>query len=907
MSTPILTSKLYIPPTRLGAVIRRRLLERLNEGVHRKLTLISAPAGFGKTTLMSGWAANCGRPIAWLSLDEEDNAPIRFLVYLVSALQMIAPNTGAGMLAVLQSPQPPPIEAILTALLNEIAAISDQFVLVLDDYHLVETQSLDQMLTFFLEHLPRHMHLVIATREDPQFPLARYRARGQLTELRAPDLRFTGTEAAQFLNRVMGLNLLAEDIAALEARTEGWIAGLQLAALSMQRGVDTTSFIQAFTGSHRFVLDYLTEEVLQRQPEAVRDFLLQTSILSRLSGPLCDAVTGQHDGHGTLKALERGNLFVVTLDDQRQWYRYHHLFADVLQARVMEDQRYQVSTLHQRASLWYEQNGLPFDAIQHALAAEDFERAAGMIEMVWSAMEGSFQSAVWFGWVKALPDNLVRTRPVLSVWYAYALLNSGDMEAAETRLKDAERWLEPRDNADECPDTPSFRMVIVDEEQFRSLPALIATARAYRAQALGDVPGAVKYARQILELIPEGDHLRRDQASTLLGLAYWSNGDLEAANRIFTNYMMKLRTVGDIAHAISPTFVLADIRMALGRLREADLALEQLLQIVLDQGEPLPVDTAELYRGLSELHRERGDLNAASQHLLKSKELSAKSTLLDWQRRLCLAEVRLKQTRGDLDGALNLLDEADRFYIRTPLPDVSPTAALRARIWVAQGKLPEAFAWARERTLSTADDLSYLREFEHITLARMLIARYKIDQVDSAVHEAMELLEGLLQAAEAAGRIGSIIEILVLQALAYEAQGNLPPALMFLERALTLAQPEGDVRVFVDEGTSMAHLLSSASANGIILDYGRKLLAAIETEQHMSADKLPVGTMVDSLTLREQEVLRLMGAGLSNPEIAATLVIAVTTVKTHIKNTYEKLQVTNRFQAIARAKELGLL
>ena len=442
MSTSILATKLYIPPPRPKVVLRPRLVERLDEGLHHKLTLISAPAGFGKTTLVSEWVASCERATAWLSLDEGDNDLARFLAYLVAALQTIMADMGEGVLAVLQSPQPPPIESMLTALLNEITATPDDFILVLDDYHVMDAQPVDHALTFLLEHLPPQMHLVIATREDPQLPLARLRARGQLTELRAADLRFTPSEAAEFLNRVMGLNLSADDIAALETRTEGWITGLQMAALSMQGRSDTASFIQAFTGSHRFVLDYLVEEVLQRQPEHMRSFLLQTAVLDRLNGSLCDAVTGREDGRGMLETLERGNLFVIPLDDRRQWYRYHHLFADVLQTRLMEEWPDQVSALHRRASVWYEQNGLPSDAIRHALAAEDFERAADLIELAGPVVEESSQTATWLGWVRALPDELVRARPVLSVWYAYALLGRGEMEAAEARLTDAERWLE---------------------------------------------------------------------------------------------------------------------------------------------------------------------------------------------------------------------------------------------------------------------------------------------------------------------------------------------------------------------------------------------------------------------------------------------------------------------------------
>ena len=416
MNIPILATKLYIPLPRPNVVLRPRLIERLNEGLHRKLTLISAPAGFGKTTLVSAWVAGCERPVAWLSLDEGDNDPTRFLTYLVAALQTIAPNIGEGVLGVLQSPQPPPTESILTALLNEITTLPDNFVLVLDDYHVIDAKPVDDALTFLLEHLPPQMHLVITTREDPQLPLARLRARGQLTELRAADLRFTPAEAAAFLNQVMGLNLSAEDIAALEDRTEGWIAGLQLAALSMQGREDVPGFIRAFAGDHRYIVDYLVEEVLQRQPERVRSFLLQTSILDRLNGPLCDAVTGQEEGNARLEALERGNFFVVPLDDKRHWYRYHHLFADVLSAHLLAEQPDQVATLHRRASAWYEQHGSAADAIRHALAAEDFERAADLVELAVPAMRRSRQEATVLGWLKALPDELVHCQARAQRW-----------------------------------------------------------------------------------------------------------------------------------------------------------------------------------------------------------------------------------------------------------------------------------------------------------------------------------------------------------------------------------------------------------------------------------------------------------------------------------------------------------
>ena len=444
MSTPILATKLYIPPPRPKIVLRPRLIERLNEGLSagRKLTLISAPAGFGKTTLVSEWVAGCERPVAWLSLDEGDNDPTRFLTYLVAALQTIAANIGAGVLAALQSPQPPPTESILTTLLNEITTIPDNFILVLDDYHVIDSKPVDEALTFLLEHLPPQMHLVIATREDPHLPLARLRARGQLTELRAADLRFTPAEAAEFLNQVMGLNLSAEDIAALETRTEGWIAGLQLAALSMQGHQDTASFIQSFTGSHHFVLDYLVEEVLQQQSESVQTFLLRTSILDRLCGPLCDAVLGSPSASGqeTLEYLERANLFIVPLDNERRWYRYHHLFGDLLRQRLGKPKEF--AEFHLRASQWHEENGDLGAAFHHAIAAGDFVRAAGLAEAAWQGMNESFQSAAWLGWVKKLPDKLIRTRPVLCTQIGQAFTDAGELEASELRLQDAERCLD---------------------------------------------------------------------------------------------------------------------------------------------------------------------------------------------------------------------------------------------------------------------------------------------------------------------------------------------------------------------------------------------------------------------------------------------------------------------------------
>ena len=784
MVTPILATKLYIPRLRPNVVSRPHLLERLNEGLHRKLTLIAAPAGFGKTTLVSEWVAFIERPTAWLSLDEGENDPTRFLAYLVAALQTIAPTIGEGVLGVLQSPQPPPPEAILTVLLNEITTLPDHFVLVLDDYHVIDAKPVDIALTYLVEHLPPQMHLVIATREDPQLPLARLRARSHLTEVRAADLRFTASEAAEFLSQVMGLSLSAEDIAALEDHTEGWIAGLQLAALSMQGRQDVHGFIQAFAGDDRYIVDYLVEEVLQRQPAPVRSFLLQTSILDRLSGSLCDAVTGQKEGNARLEALERGNFFVVPLDDKRHWYRYHHLFAEVLSAHLMAEQPNQVATLHRRASAWYERNGSEADAIRHALAAGDFGRAADLVELAVPAMGRNRQEAMVLGWLKALPDELVRARPVLSVHYAGALLLNGELEGVEARLRDAEQWLDTKTDMGELALTSSAEMVVVDEAEFRGLAGNIAVYRAAIALALGDVANTMKYARRALDLVPEDDDHWRGSAAGFLGLAYWTSGDLEAAHRFYAECMARVQRAGYLSDALGCSIALADIRISQGRLREAMSTYERGLQLATEQGGTVLRGAADMHVGMSELHRERDDLDAATQHLLRSKELGEFAGLPQNRYRWRVAMARIREAHGDLDGALDLLSEAERLYVSDFFPNVRPVAALETRIWVAQGRVGEALDWAREQGLSAHDDLSYLREFEHITLARVLLAQYKSDWADRSIHDAIGLLERLLQAAEEGERMGrTLSKSWCVQALANQKQGDISAALVPLWNA----------------------------------------------------------------------------------------------------------------------------
>ncbi len=711
----------------------------------------------------------------------------------------------------------------------------------------------------------------------------------------------------------MDLNLSAEDVAALEDRTEGWIAGLQLAALSTRGHQNVAGFIQAFAGDHRYIVDYLVEEVLQRQPEDVRSFLLQTSILDRLNGPLCDAVTGQPGGKARLEILQRGNFFLIPLDDKRHWYRYHHLFADVLHMHLMTEQPDQIPGLHRRASEWYEHNGSAADAIRHALAAADFERAADMVERAVPAMRQSRQESTMLGWLQALPDELLHYRPVLSVHYAGALLLNGKLEGVEARLQDAERWLDTNTNMSEGSEASSAEMVVVDKEEFRRLAGWIAIYRAASALAVGDVHETVKYARRALDLVPEEDHLGRGAAAGFLGLVYWRSGDLEAAQRSYAECMARLQKVGYISDAIGSAITLADIRIAQGRLGDAMRIYEGALKLAMEQGTPALRGTADMYVGMSELEREHNDLRAATQHLLRSKELGELAGLPQNPYRWGVAMARIRGAQGDLDSALDLLHEAEGLYVSDFSPNVRPIPALKTRLWIAQGRLGEALSWAGEQGLSAEDDLSYLREFEHITLARVLLARYKSDHTDISIGDAMGLLERLLKAAQEGGRMGSVIEILVLQALAQYMQGDMAAALIPLQQALMLAEPEGYIRMFLDEGSPMAQLLREAAARGIMPGYTGKLLAAFDAQGQGSASASPFPTfpasqsLIEPLSPRELEVLRLFKTELSGPEIARELVIALSTVRTHTKSIYNKLNVKERRAAVKRATELGLI
>ncbi len=892
MPTLILDTKLYTPPSRPKVVLRPHLVEQLNKGQHCKLTLVSAPAGFGKTTLVSEWIAGCQQPAAWLSLDEEDGDPARFITYLVAALQTIQPGLGKGVQALLQSPEPLQIERVLTTLLNETAAIPGNFLLVLDDYHSIDSRPVDQTLAFLIEHLPPQMHLVITTREDPSLPLARLRARSQLIELRAADLRFTPTEAAEFLNHVMGLNLSEKDIAALESRTEGWIAGLQLAALSMQGREDPANFIQSFTGSHHFVLDYLLEEVLQHQPENIQTFLLHTSILDRMCGPLCDAILLDPSaaGQSTLEFLERSNLFIVSLDNERRWFRYHHLFGDLLRQRLGKPR--DIPEYHIRASAWYEANADLGPAFQHALAAGDSERAARLAEAAWQGMERNFQTTAWLGWVNKLPNAAVYARPWLCVQIGWAYSDIGELEPSESYLQYAERAL----------------VGIQDQEEYKSIPGTIALIRAGNTQNEGDLTETVKYARLAIQLAPEADLLIRAQAAITIGFTHWAAGDVEASLQAMHIWRDDMQKMGNQMYVIASVFVVADMQVSLGRLRDAEKALHQTIQMAEAFGQEADAITAHHHLGLAMLAYERGDDAAFAKSMRIAADLGQQTTLVDWPHRWNLAQARLKESDGEWDAALQCMDNAQTGYIKNPIPILQPIAAHKARIYLRQGRLEKAQAWVQERGLSVTDEVKYLEEYEHLTLARVRLAEGSFAGV-------YELLNRLLALAESQKRTGSVIEILLTQALVHQAQRNRPQAIAALERALTVTVPEGYIRIFVDEGQAMQSLITDfrlalASRDHPLFGYVNRILnffpQSMEDGLHSKINHQQ-SKLIEPLTDREIEILRLIAAGHSNAEISQRLYLALSTVKGHNLRIFTKLQVENRTEAAARARELGIL
>ncbi len=877
VSTPILATKLFVPPPQSKVVHRPRLVERLNEGMCHKLILISAPAGFGKTTLVSEWIAGCGKPVAWLSLDGGDNDPARFISYLVAALQTIQAGMGEGLLAALQSPQPLQIETILTTLINEISAIPENFLLVLDDYHSLDSQPVDQALAFLIEHQPPQMHLVIATREDPSLPLSRLRARTQLTELRAADLRFTSTEAVEFLNRVMGLNLSEVDIAALEARTEGWVAGLQLAAISMRGHEDAAGFIQSFTGSHRFVLDYLLEEVLQRQPTDVQMFLLHTSILDRMCGPLCDAVLLDPSvpGQATLEYLEHANLFTVPQDNERGWYRYHHLFGDLLRKRLGQCLTPEgIAGLHIHASEWFENNDLLLEAFRHATAANDLERAIRLMESRKMPLHRRGTATTILDWLDTLPETERNARPVLWWKQAALMLEIGETIGVEEKLRVAEA---------------AMNVAAYASDTYGGLIGKIALARATLALHQFEIETILIQARRALEYLNPDDFSYRSSATLTLGYAYYLQDELAEAGRTYAEALSLAQAGGDIANIALARLRLGMLQVDNNQLHQAAETYKRVLELI---GEYSPSNIAVAYIKLADIYYKWNNLDAAEKYLEQGSQLARQyAHVVD---RVVLSDLytaRLKLAQGDVSGAESITLQAERTALHKNICiRLQDIYYCLSEIRLRQGDLDAVDQLARENSLP-------------LMQARVLIAR-------GNPSAALEVTEAPRQQAEAKGISYRLLDVMVVQSIALYAQGEKDKAVELLGEVMAQSEPGGFIRLFLNEGALMAELLSETAAQGIRPDYVKKLLAAFEAEpkaNRPTASIPSLSSLIDPLSPREMEVLGLIAQGLSNQEICQRLFLALDTVKGHNRRIFEKLQVQRRTEAIARARELGLL
>jgi LuxR family maltose regulon positive regulatory protein len=906
----LLATKLHVPHPQPGFVSRPRLAAALDEGLARQLVLVCAPAGSGKTVLLADWAGRDGRLVAWLSLDAADNDPARFWRHVVAALDRVRPGIAERAGPLLGPPAPPSFEGLVTALVNELAAQpgEDEVLLVVDDYHLIEAQSVHASLEFLVEHLPPGLDLVVASRADPPLPLPRLRAGGRLAELRAADLRFTAEEAAALLREATGGELPGEAVAALAARTEGWAAGLQLAALSLRGQADPAGFVAAFSGSHRYVLDYLTEEVLERQGEQLRGFLLETSVLDRLSGPLCDAVTGRTDGQAMLEQVERAGLFLVPLDEVRGWWRYHHLFADLLQARLQQERPGRVPALHRNAAVWCEDRGLANDAVRHVLAAGEPVWAARLMERHFDAqfyLRG--EGATVQRWIATLPAELVTSRPRLLLAQALLVLASGRVEAADPPLDAAEHAVTSA--ADE-----PFESTVGVESWLLNVPATVTTQRAYLAALRGDAEGAASFASRALLEIGEDEWMVASIARWNLALAEWLRGRLAEAECALSSTISEWRAVGERGLAAVMRDHLGQIQRAQGRLDAARGTYQEALAITAPPDGPAMPGAGAAHVGLAEVAYERNEFDTALWHITQGIPLCRQFVYTPPLATGLATLAWIRQVNGDPDGASEAMGQAER---AAPGPGVTvllnPVPVRRARLQLAQGNLAAAAGWAHQRGLGPDDELGYPREPEYLVLARVLLAQERLSP-------ALALLKRLDVTAAAQGRTGSLIEIRALQALASAAIGDEDAALGCLAGALSLGCPEGYVRVFADEGPPMAALLGrlfaaeraeQAASPSVPLGYLARVLRAFggkeaaETAGRSTAQA--VLGLVEQLTARELEVLALLAAGAPNPRIAAELVITLDTVKKHVSHLLGKLGAANRTEAVTRARQLGLI
>ena len=901
----LLATKLHMPASRPDLVPRPRLTVHLDEGLARGLILVCAPAGYGKTVLVADWARRSGQPVAWLTLDAGDNDPARFWRHATAALDRARPGIGERLAPLLGPPAPSSFQGLVTALINELAAQpgDDQALLVLDDYHVIGSKQVHESLAFLLEHPPAGIGVVLASRSDPPLPLPRLRAGGELTDVREAELRFTPAEARELLQQVASA-LPDASVAALAARMEGWAAGLELAALSLRGQDDAAAFVAAFTGSHRYVLDYLAEEVLERQDEQLRTFLLETSVLDRLSGPLCDAVTGREGSQALLEEAERAGLFLIPLDEVRGWWRYHHLFAGLLRARLQQEQPSRAAQLHRNAAAWYSEHELADEAIGHAVAAGEMLWAARIIEqhcdMVYNILG---EAATIHRWLSVLPAEVVRSRPRLLLAQALMAATSGHLEVVEPLL-DAVDCAPPGWAGEQFEPTAGVAVSLLI-----NVPALTTLHRGYLAQLRGDAEATAAFATQALAESKPGERALSASAHGFLAVAEWLRGRLAEAEHAFASSVTGWHETGQLTMTAWGWYELVLIRRAQGRLDAAVLTCEQALDSLVTSGR-LPPAAGPSYVGLAEIAYQRDELDLALRHASEGIALCRQFVYTVPLANGLATLALIRQAEGDPAGALQAITEAEQ---ASPGPAglLNPVPARRARLLLAQDELPAAARFAQDNGLSADDEPDYARESGHLVLARVLLAQDRPGP-------ALALLDRLHGAAEAQDRTGSVIEIGALRALARAASGDQAGAVTSLARTLLLACPQGYVRVFADEGPPMAALLgrlvavqrAGQAAAGVPLGYLARLqraFAAGPPAPGSGRGTVAVPGIVDPLTSRELEVLGMLAAGRSNQAIAGELVVTLDTVKKHVGHVLGKLGAANRTEAVARARELSLI
>jgi LuxR family maltose regulon positive regulatory protein len=914
VETPLLHTKLYIPQIPSNHVARPHLIQKLNQGLKGKLILVAAPAGFGKTSLLSEWVRQLAQRIAWLSLDKDDNDLARFLSYIIAGLQEVDERIGLELQALVQASQPPPAEMLLAMLVNEIDAIEDDFFLVLDDYQDITAPEIHHALNFMLDHAPPQMHLVIASRADPFLPIPRFRARGSLLELRADDVRFTTQETTAFLNQVTGLDLSRDHIASLQKRTEGWIAGLHLAALTMKDMEDPAQFISTLISDDRYIIDYLVDEVLAQRPSGTKDFLLKTSILERMNAQLCDTVTGENDGKKMLSALDQANLFIVPLDNRRHWYRYHRLFADLLRQRLEESYPpSEITSLHQLASRWYEENNYLFESIEHSLAAEDYENAIRLIEQGTEQIFATSQlvslTRIW----DQIPQEHLLNQPKLCVVFSWAWLATGHPEITEECLKLVERSfgaevsdLSSKKDAEELT-SPETHGALVE----------VAVIRSQVAINLGDFEEALKLALLVHPLLDDekGAYLHnppvasRTVVNFSLGLAHEFSGELEAAENALTEALVLGKEQGNI-HIVAVAYGhLAKIHRIRGHIQSAmRLCIQGISDLTEMAGGRTPM-SGLLLSELGLIQYEHNDLKSAQDSFQEAINVAKPWAFWEGLLPAYSGQARVKQAQGDKLGAFEVLDELESLSKNSP-ERVSPiVASSRARLWAAEGNLTAAMDWVHAVGMDVDDEISYPQEGNFIIFARVLIAAKRWDEAD-------RLVGRLVTAAETGKRNGRLIELLVLRAFLLEAQSKRGGALKVITQALKLGEPNGYIRTFLDEGAPMLELLSHALSRGIESEFVEVLLRAFNgetidkgrgTTDEDSSIIIPPSSLVEPLSERELDVLRMLKTELSGPDIAHELSIALSTMRTHTQNIFGKLNVSNRRAAVRRAEELELL